>query len=322
MITSSQTEQASRAAQPRQPSRWKRILAVIETTSGAQSALEKAVRIALLAGSSLELYVCDVQQQIPDSWAGGPDRYREYRDILRQRALSDLRKFAEPLSEDGLSVTTHHEWQAPPEGGIGPHAIRTGADLVVKEAHPHDPMAESRFTRTDWNLVAQLPCDVLLVRPTTWRSAPRIAAAIDPLHPADRPVELDEKLIHAGRALADLLRGSLEVFHVLQTPPHLPGERVADDVRATAELRARGAVEMLARQAGARVFYEAGLPCEGLLRLARPNAPDILIMGVAARPRPAHAPAGETAVRVLERVGSDLLVLKPPGFVSQLLITD
>jgi universal stress protein E len=65
-----------------------------------------------------------------------------------------------------------------------------------------------------------------------------------------------------------------------------------------------------------------GDPCEGLLRLARVGTPDILVMGAAARPRSVHSPVGGTAARMLERMNCDLLVLKPPGFVSPLLVTD
>ncbi len=143
---------------------WRRIMVVIDPTRPVQVALEKAARIALTQGGELELYVCEVQQELPESWAGN-QRHAEYREILRTRALAELQAFAQPLREDGLTVTTHYEAQAPLEQGIEYHVVRTRPDLVVKETHGHPLLPESRAPRTDWNLIRQLPCALLLVRP-------------------------------------------------------------------------------------------------------------------------------------------------------------
>jgi universal stress protein E len=295
---------------------WQRILVVLDPTSAAQPALEKAARIALAQRCSLELYVCDVQQDIPESWTGGC-RAAEYRGILRNRAEAEMQALAQPLRDDGLTVTTCYEWHAPLEQGIGHHVIRTQPDLVVKETHRH-AVPESMSGRTDWNLIRQVPAPLLLVHPGGWSAAPRIAAAIDPLHPADRPAALDQSIVQCGHALAGLLRGSLDVFHVLQAPPHLPGEIVTPEHKTAAHAQARDAVEQLARIAGAATYYIEGTAADGLVRLAREQAPDILVVGAVARSTEARS---GTAARILEHVDCDLLVLKPEGFVSPLLVT-
>lgn len=301
-------------------SAWQRILVVIDPTHAAQAALEKAARIALAKGCSLELYVCDVQQEIPDSWAGG-NHAVEYRKILRSRAQAQLQAFAQPLLQDGLTVTTRYEWHAPLERGIGYHVIRTQPDLVVKETHPHPLLPEPPSGGTDWHLIQQVPSALLLVHPGNWSTEVRVAAAVDPVHRADRPAGLDRRIVHSGRALADLLRGSLEVFHVLQTPPHLPEDRVAPEQKAAADAHARSAVERLARTARAATHYAEGTVAGGLARLTRERRPDILVMGAVARPRSLQAPPGGEAARILKQVDCDLLVVKPEGFVSPLMAT-
>jgi universal stress protein E len=86
--------------------------------------------------------------------------------------------------------------------------------------------------------------------------------------------------------------------------------------------QARHVVEQLAQGAAAAVHLVEGTAIEGLRQLAAEHHPDILVMGTVARPRSAHAAAGGTAARVLEQIDCDLLVVKPPGFVSPLLVTD
>lgn len=303
------------------PSGWQRILVVIDPTASRQPALDKAARIATLTGGTLELYACDDQYLVPPGWAETAEQSHAYRELVRARVLSDLEALAQPLRDQGLTVATQYEWHAPLEEGVGRHAIRSGADLVVKETHHHSLMYEAQLSRTDWNLIRQVPVPLLLVRPARWPTSPRIAAAVDPLHPADRPVALDEQLSATGRQLADLLQGTLQLMHVVQPPPHLPGEYVTREHRDAASAQAHQAIEPLALQANAPVLYEQGQICDGLLRLAKAQAIDILLMGATARPRSTHAIAGGTAARILERTDCDLLVMKPPGFISPLLVT-
>jgi universal stress protein E len=298
----------------------RRILVVVDPTVHQQPALEKAVRIATRHGSRLELYVCDVEQQLPESWAGG-SRFEHYRELRRERLLEELGALARPLRASGLAVEIVCEWHAPLEQGIGEHAIRTQPDLVVKETHRHAQQPRANLSSTDWNLIRMVPMPLLLVRARPWASSVRIAAAVDPCHPADRPIALDAAIVDGSIALAHMLDARPDIFHVLQMPPHLPGEKVSLEEVAAAQVRARAAVGELVHGRQADMYFVEGTVAEGLERLAVEHLPDVLVMGTVARPHSVHAAAGGTAARVLERVDCDLLVLKPPGFVSPMLVT-
>lgn len=298
-----------------------KILVVVDPTANRWPSVEKAARIARNGGAALELYVCDVDQDVPGD-RGGAQGIADYRAQLRTGHLESLERLAAPLREAGLAVTTAAEWHAPLEEGIGHHVIRTKPDLVVKDTHWHRSLPRAMLTRTDWNLIRQVPSPLLLVRETEWPRRPLIAVAVDPCHPADYPPALDQAMASIGRRISDALDGELELLHVLQDPPHLPGERVVAHERAEAHARARAAVERLARDANVDVHFTEGSGLEGLARLAAQLEPSVLVMGVAARPRWQHSVGGGTAARLLERTACDLLVVKPPGFVSPLLVTD
>lgn len=299
----------------------RKIMVVVDPTAHAQPALRKALRIAAGCRSSLELYVCDTQQNIPESWAGGA-RADEYREMMRRRLLEELNRLAEPIKAQGLQVNTVCEWHALLEQGIGHHVIRSRPDLVVKDTHRHEVMAHAMLVRTDWTLIRQVPAPLLLVRDQDWAPAFRIAAAVDPCHPADRPVALDEAIVDYGRILADTLEGSLDVCHVLQSPPHLPGDVVTHEQKAAAHVRTRSLVKALAWRVAASTQFTEGATAEGLKRLVHDRLPDVLVMGVAARSRFAQTGPTGTAAQILESLSCDLLVVKPPGFVSPLLVTE
>jgi universal stress protein E len=299
----------------------RRILVVIDPTTVAQPALCKAVRIAAFQGSSLELYVCDVDQDIPESWAGA-SRAGEYRELRRQKLLGELRDLAVPLTRQGLDVSTVCEWHAPLEQGIGHHVIRSRPDLVVKGTQSHALMPRVALARTDWNLIQQLPAPLLLAGARPWAGAPRIAAAVGPGDRAGYPLASDQLIVDEARALVDGLGGALEVYHVLQPLPHLPGEKPAPELQAAAHALARRAVAHLAGCNDALVRLADGGIADGLVQLVKNHAPDVLVMGTGLRPRHTHAAASGTAAQLLERIGCDLLVVKPPDFVSPLLVTN
>ena len=301
--------------------RLRNIMVVIDPTAHEQPALQKAVRIAARCNSRLELYVCDAQQEIPESWAGG-SRFEEYRELTRLRTLTELQHLAAPIKQQGLEVSLVCEWHALLEQGIGCHVIRTQPDLVVKETHRHAAMSRATLGRTDWSLIRQLPAPLLLTRAQGWKSPPRICAAVDPCHPADRPVALDAEIVEYSRVLADALEGSLDVCHVLQTPPHLPGDTVTHEQKAAAHARARSLVKELAWRGAATTQFAEGAAAEGLKRLVQERKPDVLVMGASSRSRWTHAGPAGTAAQILESLECDLMVIKPPGFVSPLLVTE
>lgn len=301
----------------------RRILVVVDPTAGSsQAAVDKAARIAASCGASLELYVCDVEQDIPEGWAGA-SRLGEYREMRRQRFLGELNAMAAQVGRDGLAVTVACEWHAPLEEGIGHHVIRTRPDLVVKGTARHATASRVALTRTDWNLIRQVPASLLLVGPRAWQAQPCIAVAVDPGSNVDHPVHMDEALVEEARELSGILGGPLEIYHVLQDPPHLPGEPVSVEEREDAHAHARLCTNRLARRVeAAAVRIGDGRLVEGLVRLVSAHAPDILVMGAVARPRWVHSAASGTAAQILERIACDLLVVKPPGFVSPLLVTE
>jgi universal stress protein E len=297
------------------------ILVVVDPSAYEQPALAKAVRIATQCGSSVELFACDVDEQIPECWAG-ESRAAEYLEMKRLRLLGELRSLAEPLKAQGLTVTTACEWHAPLEQGIGHHAIRSRPDLVIKETQRHTPLPRSALTRTDWNLIRQIPAALMLVRPAPWTSKPRILAAVDPCHPADRPMALDQAIVDTARGLADAIGGALNVGHVLHRPPHLPGQPTTHEQTAVAHAHARNRVKELAWRVAANTRFAEGSPADGLLRLTREWTPDVLVMGAVARLGGAQAVPGGTAAQILQDLACDLLVVKPPEFVGPLLATD
>lgn len=300
-----------------------RILVVVDPTAASHACVEKAARLAAACGSSLELFICDTEQGPPESWAGGTTT-RQFRGLLQERRIAKLEGLAAPLRARGLHVLTTSHWHVPLEEGIVAYAIRSKADLVVTDIHLHPPMRNTPPAQTDWILIRQIPMPLLLVRAAAWPSHPRIGVAVDPCHPADRPVSLDDAMIGTATSIGRALTGRIELLHTLEGPPHLPGDQVNDETREAATARDKAAVRHLADRNGISpnaIHFSSGLIPDGILQLAESVLPDVLVIGAAGRAR-FQCSAASTASTVLEFVECDLLVIKAPGFVSPALVTE
>jgi universal stress protein E len=302
------------------------ILVVVDPTAREHPCVQKAARLAQASGAALELYICDAERDLPLGWSAG-DNHRALRESRRAALLSSLERLAAPLRSQGLRVVTECEWRVPLEHGIAQHVLASQPDLVVKDSHHHQQPMQGTLTRTDWILIRLIEKPLLLVRPGSWRKDMHITIGADPCRPAQRPVALDESMLAFGEVLETALRANLNVLHVLRPPPHLPGDAVSEDEKHRTYAAQRRAVEQLVegridRGSPLLIEFFEGAVAPGILEFARTREPDILILGAAARPRWVHTPASGTAAQVLEDLRADLLVIKPPGFVSPLLVTD
>jgi universal stress protein E len=295
-----------------------RILVVVDAGARSHPCVEKAARIAAGCGAILELYVCDTLH-------AGDTAERSARE---ERALALLDALAGPLRARDLSVQCHTEWHAPLEQGVGLRVLKSGADFVVKDTHRH-PLAPVRggYGLTDWTLIRQIPVPLLLVRPDPWPEHPRITVGVDPLHPARRPESLDEEMIALGTELAHATHGAVDALHVLQDPPHLPGEAVADTERAAAHAAARAQVNQLLERCdrdghAVAVHFVPGRIVPGVLGFATEHRTHIVVMGSGAHSRWRGTGASGAAAEILESLPCDLLVVRPPGYVSPLLVTE
>lgn len=306
-----------------------RILAILDPTAGEQPALAKATRLARATGAELALFACDPDpsriQSLP------PDAQQTARESLLAVRRGWLESIAAPLVAAGLKVSYEAACHSPLHEGLLERIVASGADLVLKDTHPHPWPRRALFTHTDWHLIRTTTAPLLLVRPDPWAATPFVVAAIDPGHAADRSDELDRQLLAWSVTLARALGGRPGALHVF-----LPPTLAASFAAATTSGWVAPAVHSDA------LAYEEEVQHMQLLRLSTPagiapgdlhmplGAParipeeaarlraDIVAIGAVSRGALKRMLVGSTAEDVLDRMPCDLLVVKPPDFATAL----
>jgi universal stress protein E len=311
--------------------RLDRILAVADPTAATQPAITKAAFLARKSGAVLELFVCDFDPALSGRPFPDTQRLRALRDEFVEDRAEYLENLAEELRAGGLSVETHVHWDNPLHRGILRRIEESAPDLVVKDTHYHSLLRRALITNTDWNLIRSCPAPLLLARPDPWCDQPRILAAVDPGHLADKPAALDHDILDFATLLARTVAGEVHAVHAFFPAsllamttgfPGVPlvGSIAGDDIVTAERRRIEGGLRQLTVAHGLpddRVHLVQGSAAEVLPQTAAACQADVVVMGAISRSRLEELFVGSTAERVLDRIASDVLVVKPPDFVDQ-----
>jgi universal stress protein E len=309
-----------------------RILAVVDPTAAAQPALDKATLLARRFDATLELFICDFDPALSGKPLAETGRVRELRDEFVAERMEFLEERADELRSEGIATETHVHWDNPVHRGIVRRVEESSPDLVVKDTHYHSAIRRTLFTNTDWNLIRTCPVPLLLAKPTEWGETPHIVAALDPEHLGDKPAALDHDILGYAELLARRLDGEVHAVHaffpaaLLAAVTSAAGMPLATGVGAREIVdaereRVRSVLASVVEKHGLppeRVRLEQGSAVEVLPRTVERLRADLLVMGAVSRSRLQELFVGSTAERVLDRLGCDVLVVKPGDFAEKL----
>ncbi len=304
------------------------VLVVMDPADAEGYALARGRRIAGALGAPLELFACEFDQAMEGSHFRVTERLEAARDARVAARHAWLESEAVPLRAQGLSVHTSVVYANPRHEAVARQALASNAGLVVMRTHYHEWLARATLSAADWQLIRICAAPLLLVKRGEWPDGPRLLAAVDPSHRDDRHARLDHAILDLAERLGGALGAETWVAHCIFSMASLESAAalamMPEALGASPEGYAGELVQQL-RAAVLRLLDGRGIPAANL-RLAEgrpekelPRLVDelgiqLLITGGISRSRLEQVFIGGTAERLLDRVGCDLLVVKPPGF--------
>lgn len=267
------------------------ILVVLDPEHAHSRALTRAKLIAGVTGARLHLLMCDRKHD--------------------HSALLSL--LGSQLHDDGYDNVTHEQaWHETLHESIIAVQQAEGCELVIKDHRPDNPLKKALLTPTDWKLLRQCPCAVLMVKNERPWTGGVILAAVDVGNEDEDHRRLHASIIDHGYAIAGLAKGEL---HVISAHPS-PMLASADPVYQLSET-----IEQRYREACQRFQAEYGIAPECLHVKEGPAdviIPEIeqeydavvTVIGTVARTGITGALIGNTSEVVLDSLQGDVLVLK------------
>jgi universal stress protein E len=311
--------------------RVRRILVAIgDLHHPARSPLRKAATLARSMHASIELFHAITEPVVPHRTRGREEFsaiYMQARERIAQRVQRQLERLAQRPLFRGLRVHAVASWDYPPHEAIIRRALDTKAGLVVAATRAHRFGERFFLTNTDWELVRQCPCPVLLVKSSRDYRQPAVIAAIDPLHAHAKPARLDARILDVGAMFASRLRGTLHAFHAYLPLTFVSPAPVGQPLALTPspeleELHTQHIAEIFdacAKRASipsARRHLHMGEVLSELESVVRRTKAGIVVMGAVSRSGLRRVFIGNTAEAVLDRLSCDLLVIKPRAFAT------
>jgi len=304
------------------------LVAVKNPAARALPAVNKAAQIAKGLKAQLTLFHDIATPVYAESLQGRDVDMKSIQREIQTARREQLEKVAARVRKHGIDVDVAADWDFPPYEAIIRKAQRIGADLLVVENHHGTGRHPARWllAYTDWELLRLSPIPVLLVKNRRLYHRPRVLAAVDPSHAHAKPTNLDRQILRAGAQLVHALHGELHALHAMLPPfpvmPAMPDGPVVD-VAAERDDLERAARRHLERAVdgfdvkNSHCHLVEGRPNEVIPRTARRERCSIVAMGVVSRSGLKRFFIGNTAEFVMDAVTTDVLVVKPADFVSQ-----
>ncbi|MGE8060914.1 universal stress protein [Pseudomonas sp. NPDC089547] len=267
------------------------ILVVLDPEHAHSRALTRAKLIAGVTDARLHLLMCDKRHD--------------------HHALLSL--LSSQLHDDGYDNVTHEEaWRGNLHDTIVYVQQAEGCELVIKEHRPDNPLKKALLTPSDWKLLRQCPCAVLMVKSERPWTGGVILAAVDVGNQDEDHRRLHASIVDHGFEIAKLAKGELHVVSA-HPSPMLSASDPAYQLSETIEKRYREACK--AFQAEYDISDERLHVAEGPADVLIPHFEQrldavVTVIGTVCRTGITGALIGNTSEVVLDSLEGDVLVLK------------
>jgi nucleotide-binding universal stress UspA family protein len=303
------------------------LVAVKDPQARSAPAVTRGAQLAMELEAELELFHALSDTIVIDTLEARGASAREFERSEREASRADLEKIAARVRRHGVTVHTHAEWDHPPHEAIIRRAVATDASLVVVERHAGAHRAKWLLSYTDWEVLRLAPCPVLLVKTSKPWHRPVILAAVDPSHAHDKPARLDAQILNLAEMLREAFKGKLHAVHSFTPPVVLgaglsatPAEMPAEVIAGAGDEARRRLADQIERMRFRGVGQHApNAPAViAIPQVAEAQKAALVVMGAVSRSGLKRVFIGNTAEAVIDRLRSDVLVVKPRDFAAKI----
>lgn len=301
-----------------------KILVIIDPQQESQPALNRAIELANLIDISLHvvLFTDGNSKELPAFTSDSGDPQANGSNYVRQCQLW-LEKLLRPHIDDGLDITFEVTAFRRLHEAVIQMAFRQDVIFIFKPMRQHSLLKRTLYTSTDWNLIRTCPFPLLLITDASPLEGRDIIAAVKFGNQDTDHKDLNRIIMSQAVAIAKLFGSSIQVVNSVPLPSIPMGYSATEPsghqiIKGLEQDHRSQAIEL------AQAFdlpEDCVTVIEGqteavVNKMAEQANAGIVILGSVARSGLAGLFIGNTAERVLEESGTDVLVLKQADFSS------
>jgi universal stress protein E len=264
-----------------------RVFTVVDPYRLVQPAVERGEWVAERNDAILHLFCCLGEEGVA---ADDPAAI-----FAIERVVHWLRRMADGAGQSKIRTEIQVEWHPNWRDRIVPAARECGADMIIKTVSRHSGIARQFKATSDWALLRQAHCPVLLIDPSRPPQPKRILAAVKLNPGGEKYTVLNEQVVTLSHRIAQSLDAQLDAVTAYKGEDfHFDRQKFADSCR-------------LPRN---RVHAVEGSPHRGIAQVAEELDADVLVIGCANRNvKDGGSMFGDTAQRIIDAVDMDLVVI-------------
>ena len=239
-------------------------------------------------------------------------RHEAKRRLIAQRRES-LAAQVEQYKAEGVDVELIVGWDKFVHLWVDSHAARTGSAVVVKTGHRSETFL---YTPTDWHLLRECAAPVLIAAGHRWQPTRSIVGAVDLGSHSHVKQALNDAVIATAKRYATALDYPVHLVYVIHVSTVLKDLHVIDEASHVDKIRSQmqPLIADLAKTHDipeAQVHIEHGEVDDAIAQTADRLRAQLVVMGTVGRHGINARLMGNTAERVLARLETDVLALKP-----------
>ncbi len=262
------------------------LFVVYDPVREEQPALERAANIAEETSAKLHVFAC-----IFSDTTKCADQSAEVKDrIAEQQALLDV--VVTPLVARGIDVSTEVEWDKDWYQAVVRASTKSATDMVLKSSYKHSSSKRLLSRTSDWTLIRDCLCPVLLVKGRKAREVPRVLAAIDINAKRASYERLNQRVISVAREILDQQRMEVHVVNAFMDFRAVPDRQ---------ELIRISGVE------SKKIHINRGEPEKIIVAQAKKLDVSLIVVGNSARSGLSAALHGNTVEKMLDKLRCDVL---------------
>lgn len=308
--------------------RYRKILVVGIIDQDEQPALLRALDIAERSSKSSEITLFCTTYDF--SYEMTSMLSADERTAMRNGVVSQKVNMLNDIIEsydipDHVAITVKIVWHNRPYEAIINEAFDGNYDLLVKATREHAKFETVFFTPTDWHLLRKSPIPVLLVKARGWPDNGNILASVHVGSENPAHLALNHKMVEEAKYFAEVLNSTPHLVNAYpSTPPSIHVELPEfDAIQYKDAIRGHHLTQMKALRQYHGIPEEQTHVYEGITEEVISEVEDelhagLVILGTTGRTGLSAIFIGNTAENTLSLLNSDILALKPEGYISPL----
>ncbi len=308
--------------------RYRKILVAAIIDQEKQPALERALDLANRSTKSTDITLfCTIYDF---SYEMTSMLSPEERTAMRNGVVSQKVTFLNSLVSsytlaEHITIKVKVLWHNRPYEAIINEIFDDKYDILIKATREHAKLETVFFTPTDWHLLRKSPIPVLLVKERSWPENGNILASVHVGSENPTHIKLNDKMVEEAQYFAEVLNATPHLVNAYpSTPPSIHVELPEfDSVHYKDAIRGYHLTEMKALRQRYGIPEEQTHVYEGPTEDVISEVEDelhaeLVILGTTGRTGLSAIFIGNTAENTLALLNSDILALKPEGYISPL----